>query len=62
MIPWDAPVMAKDVQVVKLFRAVCLRTGCGWGSGLCDDWAAANDERQAHLRGHRAAQPGEVLL
>ncbi len=50
------PVRAKDVAVVKLFRASCLRDGCGWRGADHGTYQDANAERQAHLNQHILAE------
>lgn len=47
------PVRAKDVQIIKLFQAVCHRTGCAWASGITTTWADASADRERHLQQHR---------
>ena len=46
------PVRAKDVAVVKLFRARRARDGCGWRGADHATYQDANAERLAHLNRH----------
>lgn len=50
------PVRAKDVIVVKVFRAECHRPCCGWTGGEHATFQAASDERAAHLNQHILAE------
>jgi len=45
-------VRAKDVAMVKLFRACCVRDGCGWRGTEHETCQGANAERLAHLNQH----------
>jgi hypothetical protein len=48
-------VRAKDVQIIKLHRAVCKRPGCGWAGSLQNSYQDANTERLQHMASHTRA-------
>jgi hypothetical protein len=52
-------IRANAVEVAKFFQARCRLEGCFW-CGLCQPtYADANQERLAHLDGHRRQEAGK---
>lgn len=54
------PVQARDVEIIKLHRAICHRKGCGELSPALPTYQAANEWRQAHLDDHRTLRAAQL--